>query len=189
MKKVLRIVIQGLLGIVLLLVAFLGYFAFVDVPREYMSSCPPLGIFKATEKINAFDKVTLKRKCYPGHPCVHYELSISGDGKVFFEVTEGHAFTQTAQLSPKEIAEVVQAINDAAYFTIAKGSYYVRTCDGPPTTTTSVTVDGKTHSIRRFCCAPPRQLVNFEKAIDRVANVEQWTKQPVIYEEDRPLPF
>jgi hypothetical protein len=120
--------------------------------------------------------VSIQREACFGS-CPVYGLTVRGDGSVTFEGEDYVLMpgTHTSRLSPESIAELVQAIEEAGYFDLA-GSYTSYESTDMPYTTTRVTLNGQTHSIRHYHGdqGAPEQLTRFEKTIDRIANVQQW---------------
>jgi len=103
-------------------------------------------------------------------PCPIYEVTIHGNGSVYYE---GTAYVQG--IGKKELLipqEDVRALIDEIYkakFFLLKNNYDAPITD-LPTTTTTVTVNGKTKSVRNYYGAPQR-LITLENKIDELSGI------------------
>jgi hypothetical protein len=121
-------------------------------------------------------EVSIEREACFGS-CPVYGLTVSGDGSMSFRGEDNVLMTgtHTSSLSPESIEELVQAIEEAGYFDL-RNQYTAEEVTDRAYTTTTVRLDGKTKTIRHYHgdLSAPEQLTNFEKTIDRIANVQQW---------------
>jgi hypothetical protein len=121
-------------------------------------------------------EVSIQREACFGS-CPVYSLTVSGDGSVTFQGEDYVLMTgtHTSSVSPESIEELVQAIEETGYFDL-RNQYTAYEVTDNPYTTTTVTLDGHTKTIRHYHGdrSAPEQLTRFEKTIDRIANVQQW---------------
>ena len=116
--------------------------------------------------------ITLERTpCFGA--CPVYTVTILDDGTVtytgerFVDVTG----TQTSQIDPEIVAQMVQAFEDAGYFDWNE-TYDTMTITDLPSVITSVTRDGETHRITRYAgdSSAPLALPFLEYWIDEMTN-------------------
>lgn len=126
--------------------------------------------------------ITLERTACFG-ACPIYGLTVYGDGRVEYEGVRFVDVTgrQTSTLSPSQVRELAAALEQAGYFNL-KDDYTVPVTD-LPTTITSVTLGGRTKTIRNYggCFGDlegaekaPQALCDFEAKIDAVTHSAQW---------------
>ncbi|NJR65725.1 MAG: hypothetical protein HC772_10975 [Leptolyngbyaceae cyanobacterium CRU_2_3] len=113
--------------------------------------------------------------------CPIYQLTVYGDGRVTYE---GRAFVsvqgrQTAQISPAQVQQLVQAVEAAQFFSLA--DQYTTDATDLPGAWTSVTLNGQSKRIWHYGATghsgldnAPRSLTELEQAIDTIANSQQW---------------
>jgi hypothetical protein len=120
--------------------------------------------------------VSIRREACFGF-CPVYSLTVRGDGSVIFEGENHVAMTGThaGTLTPEQTQELALAIEESGYFDL-KDQYTTYEVTDLPYTTTTVTLDGRTKTIRHYHGdrGAPEQLTRFENTIDRVANTRQW---------------
>lgn len=130
--------------------------------------------------------ITLKRTaCYGS--CPVYELTIFSDGRVEYN---GKQFVRktgkaTGQISRKQLEELVMEFTNVYYFNLPtsfeRGSKHCpQFATDHPSAITSIAWQGKSHSITHYHgCRGSNALEllrKLEDEIDKVVNVEQWTK-------------
>jgi hypothetical protein len=121
--------------------------------------------------------VTLERTACFG-TCPIYKVTIYTDGTVVFEgerfvTAEG---TQTLQIEPEVVQQLVEGFEAAGYFEW-DDEYTEMTVSDLPTIITSVTRDGETKQITRYAgdSSAPMELPYLETWIDLAAYTSQWT--------------
>lgn len=114
--------------------------------------------------------------------CPAYKLTVHGDGRVEYDgqnhvkekgLQEGHIETDKVKALVSEFAR-------AAFVTLpedypeAKCSRY---CTDMATAATELSLKGVTHRVKHYygCGGVPKALFDLESAVDKAANVEQWT--------------
>ncbi len=118
--------------------------------------------------------ITLERTACYG-TCHAYKLTISGEGTVEYE---GKQFVnvigkQTDKISIGKVNELVNTFYNINYFSL-KDNYYEPVTD-LPTTTTSITINGKTKTVVDYVGAP-QSLKDLENKIDEITNSKRWIK-------------
>lgn len=116
--------------------------------------------------------ITMERTVCFG-TCPAYSLEIYGNGTVVYE---GYDFVavegrQTAQIPQESLRSLVGEFYRAGYFSLQ--DRYEQPVTDLPSTTTSITVDGKTKSVYRYGFGPEK-LVLLEDMIDETAGTERW---------------
>ena len=114
--------------------------------------------------------ITLERTGCFG-TCPTYILSIYGDGRVvyngkYFVKTKG---IQNFQISQDKVRELVNEFYRIGYFSL-QDKYDAPVTD-LPTTTTSITIDGKTKKVVNYYGAP-KNLGELENKIDEITNTK-----------------
>ena len=89
------------------------------------------------------------------------------EGRNFVAVTG----RQTSSISQEQVRELVKAFYETDYFSL-KNEYSAQVTD-LPTTTTSITVDGRFKQVINYYGAP-EQLMELENKIDDISNSEKW---------------
>ena len=122
--------------------------------------------------------VTLERTACFG-VCPVYKLTIYGDGRVVYEGirfvrVEG---TITTTISEDEIRQLIAEFQKIDYFSL-KDSYEEHNATDMPSAFTSLTVDGKTKTVRHYHgdLSAPQKLTELENKIDQIVDSDQWTK-------------
>jgi len=122
--------------------------------------------------------ITLERTACFG-TCPIYKLTIYGDGRVIYEgmrfvKVEG---TVTTTISEDKIKQLIAEFQKIDYFSL-KDSYEERNATDMPSAYTSLTVDGKTKTVRHYHgdFSAPKKLTELENKIDQIGYSDQWTK-------------
>jgi len=89
------------------------------------------------------------------------------EGRNFVAVTG----RQTSSISQEQVRELVKAFYETDYFSL-KNEYSAQVTD-LPTTTTSITVDGRFKQVINYYGAP-EQLMELENKIDDISSSEKW---------------
>ena len=127
---------------------------------------------------NNLDKVTITLERTACHGlCPVYTVTIQGDGTVVYE---GHDFVKTKGrveiTMPKEkIEQLLEEFEAIDYFNL-NDKYTERTITDAPSVITSITVDGKTKTIKHYHgdFSTPEELTRLEDKIDEIINTDQW---------------
>ena len=122
--------------------------------------------------------ITLERTACYG-VCPVYALTIHGDGRVIYEgircvKIEG---IRTTTISEDEIKQLIVEFQKIDYFSL-EGSYEERNATDMPSVYTSLTVNGKTKTVRHYHgdFNAPKKLTELENKIDLVVNSDEWTQ-------------
>ncbi|MFC1947461.1 DUF6438 domain-containing protein [Chloroflexota bacterium] len=121
-------------------------------------------------------KITLERtECYGF--CPVYTLTILGDGTVIYD---GKDHVQTLgmieiTIDEAKIEKLVEKFEALDYFSF-NNEYTERTITDAPTVTTSITLDGKTKTVKHYHgdFNAPEELGQLEDYIDEIVNSSQW---------------
>jgi (2Fe-2S) ferredoxin len=119
--------------------------------------------------------ITLERTACLG-TCPIYKLSIYGDGRVIYEgirfvKIEG---TVTTTISEEKIKQLVTEFQSIDYFSL-NDSYEEFNATDMPSAMTSLTVGGKTKTIRHYHgdFSAPKKLTELENKIDHIVFSDQ----------------
>ena len=116
--------------------------------------------------------ITLERtRCFG--TCPVYRLTIYGDGKVVYQ---GEDFvkvkgTQTAHMVREKVEGLVNEFDKVRFFSLQ--DRYTGSVTDLPTTITSITIHGKTKTVRNYFGAP-KELIALEEKIDETTHSKQW---------------
>ena len=104
-------------------------------------------------------------------------LTIYENGTVDYEGRNFVAVTgrQTSTIPQEDVRELVKHFYDIGYFSL-EDEYAAQVTD-LPTTTTSISIDGRFKKIVDYYGAPEK-LRQLENKIDEIANSEVWVKFP-----------
>jgi hypothetical protein len=104
-------------------------------------------------------------------------LTVRGNGTVTWE---GKKFVKTmgkveGSISPEQFKQLVSEFDQAKYLLLNDGYTQISVTDAPYATT-SITVDGKTKSVRHYLgdASAPQRLTSLESKIDEIVNSDQW---------------
>jgi Domain of unknown function (DUF6438) len=120
--------------------------------------------------------MTLERtECYG--PCPDYRLTINGDGSVVYEGRNFVKVTgrQTTTISQERMRQLVSEFEKANFFSLADSYEQITVLDNP-TVIMSITIDGKSKTVRHYHGdkTAPKILTDLENKIDEIANSNQW---------------
>jgi hypothetical protein len=140
-------------------------------------SCSNESGFASSDKLDDA-VITLERTlCYG--TCPVYKLTVYGTGAVTWE---GKKFVKTVgkaegAISQEQFKQLVSEFDKANYFSL-KDNYTQISFTDMPNVFTSITVDGKTKSIKHYLGdnSAPGQLTTLENKIDEIVNSDQWIK-------------
>lgn len=104
-------------------------------------------------------------------------MKIEGNGKVTYE---GRQFVnvkgmQIAEISRDTIKELVDEFFKIDYFALQDS--FVQPITDLPSTTTSLSIDGRFKRVYNYAGAP-QKLITLEHKVDQVAHSGQWVSQP-----------
>ena len=142
-------------------------------------ACSCTGESRLASSDNLSDAViTLERTlCYG--TCPVYKLTVYGTGDVTWE---GKKFVKTVgkaegAISKEQFKQLVSEFDKANYF-LLKDNYTQISLTDMPNVFTSITVDGKTKSIKHYRGdnSAPEKLTTLETRIDEIVNSDQWIK-------------
>lgn len=153
--------------ILILLIAIIGLFLFGCIQSSPFD-------------VNDYNGVVMtmgKGGCFGS--CPSYKLTINGDGKVTYEgaMFVGVQGAQTTTISKEKVGELVNEFRKANYFSL-DDRYDNTKCSDASSSTTSITINGKTKSVYWYHCvakAPPA-LGELEKRIYDIVNAGQWVE-------------
>ena len=122
--------------------------------------------------------MTLERTVCFG-ACPDYTLTIKGDGSVTYE---GRQFVKiegirTTTISEEKIRQLLSEFQRIDYFSL-NDSYEEFGATDMPSAITSLTINGKTKTVRHYHgdFTAPEQLTELEDRIDEIVNSDQWIK-------------
>lgn len=111
--------------------------------------------------------------------CPVYTLTIYGDGRIVYEGMRNVRIegTITTTISEDKIKQLIREFRKINYFSL-KDSYEVRNVTDMPSAYTSLTVDGKTKTVRHYHgdLSAPKKLTELENKIDEIVNSARWIK-------------
>jgi hypothetical protein len=120
--------------------------------------------------------ITLERTVCFG-ACPDYTLTIQGDGTFTYE---GRQFvkiegTRTTTISKEKIRQLLSEFQSVDYFSL-NDSYEEFGATDMPSAITSLTINGKTKTVRHYHgdFSAPEQLTELENKIDETVNSDQW---------------
>lgn len=122
--------------------------------------------------------ITLERTACFGI-CPIYTLTIYGDGRVVYE---GIRFVRiegarTATINEEKVRQLVTEFQSIDYFSL-DDSYEELNATDMPSAITSITINGKTKTVRHYHgdFSAPEKLTELEDRIDQIVNSDQWIK-------------
>ena len=120
--------------------------------------------------------ITLERTACHG-TCPVYALTIYGSGTVIYEGIEYVKTTgeKEGSISEEQVRQLISEFEKIGYFSLSD-SYEERTITDAPSAITSITIDGKTKSIKHYHgdFSAPELLTELENRIDEITNSAQW---------------
>jgi hypothetical protein len=154
------------LSIILLLASIAGAF-----------SCSNDTVLASSANLNDA-VITLERTLCFG-TCPAYKLTVHGNGVVIWE---GKKFVKTTgkaegSIGQEQFKQLVSEFDKVRYLSL-NDSYTQVTFTDAPDVTTSITVDGKTKSVKHYLgdTSAPARLTALEDKIDEIVNTGQWVK-------------
>src|SRR4030095_2830429 len=126
--------------------------------------------------------ISLERTACYGN-CPSYVVTLRGDGTVEY-VGRNYVKVEGPQHSTIKTDFLKSLMDEIARagFTTITDTYSQEKCrcvlcTDMPSAITRLTTDGVTHTVNHYygCRCAPRSLFDLERAIDKAANVEQWT--------------
>ena len=125
--------------------------------------------------------ITLERTVCFGI-CPEYKLTIYGSGTVVYE---GKRFVRiegkrTIAISEEKVRQLLSEFKRIDYYSL-DDSYEEFMATDMPSAFTSLTIDGKTKTVRHYHgdFSAPKELTKLEDKIDEIVNSNQWIKSPV----------
>jgi hypothetical protein len=121
--------------------------------------------------------ITLKRSGCFGI-CPIYNLTIYGNGTVVYEGTANVNISgiQISNISGNEVRQLLSEFKKIDYFSLNESEIASRVVYDAPLFTTSLTLNGKTKTIKHYETAEPKELTELENKIDEIVNSNQWIK-------------
>ncbi|MFC1983355.1 DUF6438 domain-containing protein [Chloroflexota bacterium] len=122
--------------------------------------------------------ITLERTpCFGA--CPEYQLTVYGNVTLVYE---GKRFVRiegkrTAIISEEKVRQLLSEFKEIDYFSL-NDSYEEFMATDMPSAFTSLTIDGKTKTVRHYHgdFSAPKELTELEKKIDEIVNSNQWIK-------------
>ena len=122
--------------------------------------------------------ITLERTACFG-VCPVYTLTIYGDGRIVYEGMRNVRIegTITTTISEDKIKQLITEFQKIDYFSL-KDSYEERNATDMPSAYTSLTINGKTKTVRHYHgdLNAPKKLTELENKIDLIVNSDEWTQ-------------
>jgi hypothetical protein len=122
--------------------------------------------------------ISLERTLCFGN-CPAYKLTVYGNGAVIFEGKSAVRVKGKAEgaISQDQFKQLVSEFDKADYLSL-HDSYTETSYTDYPYAATSITVDGKTKSVRHYFgdTNAPARLTTLEDKIDEIVNSDQWIK-------------
>ena len=122
--------------------------------------------------------ITLERTVCFG-VCPEYQLTVYGSGTVVYE---GKRFVRiegkrTIAISEDKVRQLLSEFKRIDYFSL-DDSYEEHMATDMPSVFTSLTVDGKTKTVRHYHgdFSAPKELTELEDRIDEIIDSNQWIK-------------
>jgi hypothetical protein len=174
---------RGLTVVILVAIASLVVLQTASAYRHRQTSdqTPDLGALPDADLKAA--TIHLERTlCYGS--CPAYTVTIHGDGRVEYSGTYGVKLTgkQTGRADPETVKRLLAQFAQAKFFAIKedyseKKCSCSRRCTDMPSAVTELVAGGVTHRVNHYygCGCAPKALFELESAIDKAAQVEQWT--------------
>ena len=124
-------------------------------------------------------RISLQRGSCLWSPCPVYNVEIHGNGSIVFTGKASVATMGTAQgqISMDDVRELVNLFRVADFYSLR--DEYIGAIGGPPTYTTSISIDGQTKRIEDevgMAMGMPQTVKGIEDAIDRIAGTAKWVK-------------
>ena len=125
--------------------------------------------------------ITLERTVCFG-VCPEYKITVYGSGTVVYEGKRGVRIEgkRTIAISEEKVRQLLSEFKRIDYFSL-HDSYEELMATDMPSAFTSLTVDGKTKTVRHYHgdFSAPKELTELENKIDEIVNSNQWIKSPL----------
>ena len=127
-------------------------------------------------------EITLERTgCYG--TCPSYVVTLKGDGNVEYEGRDNVKMKgrQHGTVKTEVLKSLIDEFERAGFMTITEDYSHEKCkcgfCTDMPSAITRLSKNGAAHTVNHYygCRCAPRTLFSLEAAIDKAANVEQWT--------------
>lgn len=123
--------------------------------------------------------ITLERTVCFG-VCPEYKLTVYGNGTVVYEGKSGVRIEgrRTIAISEEKVRQLLSEFSKIDYFSL-NDSYEDFMATDMPSAFTSLTVDGKTKTVRHYHgdFNAPKELTELEDKIDEIVNSNQWVNR------------
>jgi hypothetical protein len=108
--------------------------------------------------------------------CPTYNLTIYGNGTVVYEGIANVNITgiQISNISENTLRQLISEFKKIDYFSLNETEIASHIVYDAPIFTTSLTINGKTKTIKHYETAEPKQLTELENKIDEIVNSNQW---------------
>jgi hypothetical protein len=108
--------------------------------------------------------------------CPIYNLTIYGNGTVMYEGTTNVNITgvQRSNITENKVRQLISEFKKIDYFSLNETEIAGRVVYDAPLFTTSLTLNGKTKTIKHYETAEPKKLTELENKIDEIVNSSQW---------------
>jgi hypothetical protein len=153
---------------------FLPFGLFLLLTFSFCGLCSEV---KAQQKSNSEVLITIEREACFG-PCPVYSAHIFSDGTVIYNGKDfvGATGEKRYKISQDQIRELIEAFVKIKYFSL-KDKYEAdengKSVTDLPTTTTSLSLDGKQKKVVNYYGAP-KELNELENKIDRIAGLNEF---------------
>jgi hypothetical protein len=119
--------------------------------------------------------ITLKRSGCFGI-CPIYNVTIYGNDTVMYEGTANVNITgnQISNITEDNIRLLISEFKKIDYFSLNETEIASHVVYDAPMFTTSLSINGKTKTIKHYETAIPKQLTELENKIDEIVNSSQW---------------
>ena len=119
--------------------------------------------------------IALKRSTCFGI-CPTYNITIYGNGTVIYEGTTNVNTTgiQISNITEDNLRLLISEFKKIDYFSLNETEIASHVVYDAPMFTTSLTINGKTKTIKHYETAVPKQLTDLENKIDEIVNSSQW---------------
>jgi len=119
--------------------------------------------------------IALKRSTCFGI-CPTYNITIYGNGTVIYEGTANVNTTgmQISNITEDNLRLLISEFKKIDYFSLNETEIASHVVYDAPMFTTSLTINGKTKTIKHYETAVPKQLTDLENKIDEIVNSSQW---------------
>ena len=120
-----------------------------------------------------------------------YTLKIYGNGTVFYngQYNVNITGTRTINITEEEVIQLISEFEKIDYFSLNETDIASHIVFDAPSCTTSLTLNGKTKTIKHYSETGPEELTELENTIDDIVNSERWINPSnvtfTVYEESK----